>query len=78
MDSAKYRATRLMDGLFNCVNVCKQIRDSPNTKPDDRMEAARTICEAEANIFKLVNEGPTFRVSLPTNAHTVNVPSPQR
>jgi hypothetical protein len=41
------------------------------------MEASRTMCEAAANIFKLVNEGPTFRVSLPTNAHTVNVPSPK-
>ena len=41
------------------------------------MEASRTMCEAAANIFKLVNEGPTFRVSLLTNAHTVNVPSPK-
>jgi hypothetical protein len=23
------------------------------------------LCEARANIFKLTNEGPTFRVSLP-------------
>ncbi|MGA8844078.1 MAG: hypothetical protein WB511_10885 [Nitrososphaeraceae archaeon] len=53
-----------MESLFNCVKVCKEIMASPNAKPDDRMEAARTICEAEANIFKLVNEGPTFRTSI--------------
>ena len=35
----------------------------------------KTACEAVANIFKLINDGPTFRVTLPTNPHTVNLPS---
>ncbi len=64
MDSAKYRAQRLVDSLLNCVNLCKQIMNDENAKPDDRMEATRTFCEAEANIFKLVNEGLTFRTSI--------------
>ena len=65
MDSAKYRAERLIDALLNCVNLCKQIMNNPNEKPADRIEAAKTLCIAETNIFKIVNEGPSFRVSLP-------------
>ena len=65
MDSAKYRAQRLIDDLLNCVNLCKQIMNDERAKPDDRIEAAKTLCIAEANIFKFVNEGPVFKVSLP-------------
>ena len=65
MDSAKYRTTQLMEALLNCVNLCKQIMNDPKARPDDRIEAAKTLCIAETNIFKIVNEGPTFRVSLP-------------
>ena len=39
--------------------------NNPNEKPADRIEAAKTLCIAETNIFKIVNEGPVFRVSLP-------------
>ena len=69
IDSAKYRATKLIQSLDECVNVCREIRDNPNNKPDDRMEASRMMCEAEANIFKLVNEGSTFRQSLRYQQH---------
>ena len=65
MDSAKYRAQRLIDDLLSCVNLCKQIMNDENAKPDDRIEAAKTLCIAETNIFKIVNEGPTFRPTLP-------------
>ena len=65
MDSAKYRAQRLIDDLLNCVNLCKQIMNDEKAKPDDRIEAAKTLCIAETNIFKIVNDGPTFKVSLP-------------
>ena len=65
LDSAKYRAHRLMDDLLNCVNLCKKIMNDENAKPADRIEAAKTLCIAETNIFKIVNEGPIFRVSLP-------------
>ena len=65
MDSAKYRATQLMDALLNCVNLCKQIMNDEKARPDDRIEAAKTLCIAETNIFKIVNDGPTFKVSLP-------------
>ena len=65
MDSAKYRSQRLIDDLLNCVNLCKQITNDENARPNDRIEASKTLCIAEANIFKMVNEGPTFRVSLP-------------
>jgi len=53
-----------MECFNNCIKVCKEIIDDKNTKPDDRMEAARTICEAQANILKMVSDGPTFRPSL--------------
>ena len=65
MDSAKYRATQLMDALLNCVNLCKQIMNDPKSKASDRIEAAKTLCIAETNIFKIVQEGPVFKVSLP-------------
>ena len=44
MDSAKYRAQRLVESLLNCVNVCKQIMNDPKTKPDDRIEAYKRGC----------------------------------
>ena len=65
MDSAKYRAQQLIDALLNCVNLCKQIMNDPKSRASDRIEAAKTLCIAETNIFKIVNEGPVFRVSLP-------------
>ena len=64
MDSAKYRATQLMDALLNCVNLCKQIMNDPKSRANDRIEAAKTLCIAETNIFKIVNEGPVFKVSV--------------
>ena len=36
-----------------------------NAKVSDRIEASKTLCIAETNIYKIVEEGPTFRVSLP-------------
>ena len=65
MHSAKYRAQRLVDSLLNCVNLCKQIMNDENAKNSERIEAAKTLCIAETNIYKIVEEGPTFRVSLP-------------
>ena len=64
MDSAKYRAQRLVDSLLNCVNLCKSIMNNPNEKAYDRIEASKTLCIAEAQIFKLVESGPIFRVNL--------------
>jgi hypothetical protein len=65
MDSAKYRAQRLVDDLLSCVNLCKQIMNDPKEKAADRIEASKTLCIAETNIFKLINEGPVFRISVP-------------
>ena len=65
MDSAKYRAQRLIDDLLNCVNLCKQIMNNPNEKSMDRIEAAKTLAISETQIYKIVESGPTFRVSLP-------------
>ena len=78
IDSAKYRAVQLIQLLEDCKNTCIKIRDDKTEMAKDRIEAAKTACEVQANIFKLINEGPTFRVTLPTNPHTVNVPSPKR
>ena len=33
MDSAKYRATQLIDDLLNCVNLCKQIMNDRKSEP---------------------------------------------
>ena len=63
IDSAKYRATRLLERLEECELLAVKIRDDENIDPKDRLEAGRTACEAAANIFKTVNEGPTFRTS---------------
>ena len=73
IDSAKYRASRLIERLEECEILAVIIRDDEKNEPRDRLEAGKTACEAAANIYKLVNEGPTFRVSLPTNPHTINV-----
>jgi hypothetical protein len=65
MDSAKYRAQRLVDALLNCVNLCKKIMNDEKASYRDKIEASKTLCIAETNIYKIVQEGPTFRVSLP-------------
>ena len=62
MDSAKYRATQLMDALLNCVNLCKQIMNDPKSRASDKIETSKTLCLSEAHNFKLVNEGPVFKV----------------
>ena len=54
-----------MDALLNCVNLCKQIMNDPKSRASDRIEAAKTLCIAETNIFKIIQEGPVFKVSLP-------------
>jgi hypothetical protein len=64
IDSAKYRATKLIQTLDKCVNLCRGIRDDQKNKPEDRIDAAKTMCEALKNLFKSVNEGPTFKPSL--------------
>ena len=71
IDSAQYRAVRLIEALQNCVNVCKQIINNPNTDNRDRIEAAKTLCLSEANIFKIIQEGPVFKMSLPTNPNPI-------
>ena len=46
-----------------------------NAKNSERIEAAKTLYIAETNIYKIVEESPTFRVSLPfypNNNHRIN------
>jgi hypothetical protein len=77
IDSAKYGAVKLIQSLEECFYINRQIAINEKEQTRDRMEASRTMCEAAANIFKIVNEGPTFR-SLPSISHTVNVWRPKR
>jgi hypothetical protein len=77
LDSAKYRATKLIQSLEECFYINRQIAINEKEQAKDRIEASRTMCEAAANIFKLVNEGPTFRVSLPISSDTVNLSDPK-
>lgn len=65
IDSAKYRAVELIKLLEFTKNECVEIAKDPNTKPDDRIEALTTACVAQANIVKMINEGPTFRITTP-------------
>ena len=67
IDSVKYRAVRLIDSLLNCVILCKSIMNNPNEDSRVRIEASQTLCIAEAQIFKLVESGPVFRVQIPDN-----------
>ena len=53
--------SQLVQRLEECINLCKSIRDNPNEKPDIRMEASQTMCIAEAQLFKIMESGPTFR-----------------
>jgi hypothetical protein len=73
LPSVKYRTVQLADCFNTCIQFCKEIMDDPNTKPSDRIEAAKTMCEAQANLAKLAMDGPTFRPSLrlssPYNNH---------
>ena len=64
IDSAKYRASRLIQRLEECELLAVKIRDDENAGYRDRLEAGKIACEAAANIFKIVNEGPTFKLSL--------------
>ena len=36
-----------------------------NEKPEVRLEASKTLAISEANIFKVVNDGPSFKPTLP-------------
>ena len=64
LDSAKYRAVQLLTDLQNCRNLCLKIAMDEKEISKDRIEAYKTACEASANIFKLVQEGPTFKTSI--------------
>ena len=73
IDSAKYRALELIQLLEFTKNECVEIAKDPNTKPDDKIEALTTACIAQANIVKMINEGPTFRVTLPIYKNTLEL-----
>ena len=64
LDSAKYRAVQLLTDLQNCRNLCLKVAMDDKEHSRDRIEAYKTAAEASANIYKLVAEGPTFRVTV--------------
>ena len=63
--SATYYASQLVQRLEECINLCKSIRDNPNEDSKVRMEASQTMCIAEAQLFKIMESGPTFKPTLP-------------
>ena len=76
-DSSKYRAVQLLADLDRCRQECLKIStDKINVSARDRMEALKTSCEASANIFKLLNEGLSFNVSIPLK-HSDKEPIPE-
>ena len=72
IDSAKYRALELIQLLEHTKNSCIEIANDPNTKPDDKIDALETACISQAHIFKIINEGPTFRITTPIFKHNNN------
>ncbi len=64
LDSARYRAVQLLTDLQNCRNLCLKIAMDEKERSTDRVEAYKTAAEASANIYKLVAEGPTFKVTV--------------
>lgn len=44
--------------------MCLKIAMDEKAEYRDRMEGAGTAAEASANIFKFINEGPTFKTSV--------------
>ena len=63
--SAVYYASQLVQRLEECINLCKSIRDNPNEDSKVRMEASQTMCIAEAQLFKIMEVGPSFRPTVP-------------
>lgn len=73
MDSAMARAQELIELLdYTKIECMKISMDTANNSSKDRMEALKTACEAQANIVKLINQGPTFRLSIPMNTLVAN------
>ena len=64
MDSAKYRATQFIKLLEECFLINRAIALSNKEDSRVRIEASKAMCEAAANIFKIVNEGSIFKPSL--------------
>ena len=65
-ESAVYYASQLVQRLEECINLCKSIRDNPNEDSKVRMEASQNMCIAEAQLFKIMESGPSFKVSIST------------
>ena len=65
LKSAKYRATQLIDCLLNCVKLSNERMNNPKEDSRTRLEAAKTACLSYANVVKILENGPTFKLSLP-------------
>ena len=44
IDSAKYRATMLLQSLEECYHINRQIATNEKNKPKDRIQASETMC----------------------------------
>ena len=63
--SATYYASQLVQRLEETINLCKSIRDNDKEDSKVRMEASQTMCIAEAQLYKIMESGPTFWPTLP-------------
>ena len=72
IDNAKYRAVELIQLLEFTKNECIEIAKNPDTRTNDKIEALTTACVAQANIVKIINQGPTFRMNLPVSKNHNN------
>ena len=63
--SATYYASQLVQRLEETINLCKTIRDNDKEDSKVRMEASQTMCIAEAQLYKIMESGPTFWPTLP-------------
>jgi hypothetical protein len=71
-DTAMARAQELIELLDFTKIECMKINIDKSNSAKDRMDALKTACEAQANIVKLINQGPTFRLSIPMNTLVAN------
>ncbi len=64
LDSAKFRAVQLIDSFEECYTFNKAVMENENVDWKTRIEASKIMCEANANIFKIVNEGLSVKPTM--------------
>ena len=51
----------IYDAIQKCYDVCKEIRDDPKAKPNDRFVAAQLCIKAKVHLFYYKHRGPNAK-----------------